>query len=650
MFGFPSSEKFKNKKIKIRFEEDIEPQEIFLDSLAKKKEKESGLSEKKFEVPLSNKILKGFLIFVIFLIMALFLKTFQLQVLENKKFSALAQENKFIIHSLRAARGVIYDSSGEQLVFNKPSFDLVLDKKKLPKPGSERAEVLNKISEIIKEDFKNLEKKIEEGNDVVLISENLDNLTLILLETKIAELSGFRIERNAVRDYTEGLSFAHIIGYTGKVNAQELKENPEIYSNFDYVGRYGLEGSYEEILRKNPGKLRIERDALGNQISKEIISLPESGKSLALWLDSELQKKIEEELEKTFKNIGAKKAVAVALDPKSGGVMALVSLPSFDNNLFSKGADPEALQKLLTDPQEPLFNRAISGLYLTGSTIKPLVAAAALEEKIIPSSKKINCQGKIIIPNRYNPENVTEKEDWRVHGWTDMRKAIAESCNVYFYTIGGGYENQEGLGPSRIKKYLELFGWGSKTEIDLSAEAKGFIPSPQWKKEFKEENWWDGDTYNLSIGQGYISVTPLEVVTAFAAIANGGTLYKPKIVKEILDSERNVVEEINSEIVRKNFISPENLQIVREGMRKAVTGEGAPYASSVLLNSLVVAAAAKTGTAQTPLPNYYHNWITVFAPYDDPQIVLTIMVENVKDIQAVVLPIAKEVLNWYFTR
>jgi len=644
MFGFHLLKKIKNKK-------DIEPQEVFLDSLARKREAELGISERKFEVPLSKKILKGFLVFVIVLLFILFAKTFQFQVLENKKFSALANENKFIIHSIRASRGVIYDSKGEQIVFNKPSFDLILDKKGLPSSDFEKIKILKDVSEIIKENLEDLEKKINEEQDQeVLISKNLDHQALILLETKITELSGFRIEQNSIRYYAEGPSFAHLIGYTGKIGVKELEKNPGIYSVFDYVGIDGLEKSYEEILRKNPGKTRIERDVYGNLLSKEIISLPESGKSLVLWLDSELEKKVEEELKKILKNIRAEKAIGIALNPKTGGVIALVSIPSYDNNLFSKGSDQEALSDLLTDPQEPLFNLAVSGLYPTGSTIKPLIASAALEEEIISPIKKINCQGGITIPNKYNPEISTIKQDWRIHGWTDMRKAIAESCNVYFYTIGGGYKDQEGLGPSRIKKYLELFGWGNKTEIDLSGEVKGLIPSPEWKKEIKKEPWWDGDTYNLSIGQGDIKVTALQVANAFAAIANGGTLYKPKIVKEIVDSEKNLIEEIKPEILREGFVDPENLEIVREGMRRAVTGESSPYASSVILNSLPVSAAAKTGTAQISNPNYFHNWVTVFAPYDDPQIVLTIVIENVKGLQSAALPVAKEVLEWYFSK
>ena len=631
MFEFPSLIKFKNRKIKRKSQKEIELQEIFLDQLAQKKEAEGGIPDRKLEVPLSKKILEGILLFFIIFLFVLFAKTFQFQILENKKYSVLANENKFIFYSIKASRGVIYDSQGEQLVFNEPSFDLVLDKNKLPEDESERIRVLEEVSEIINQDYHEFENKD-------LIVKKLDHQTLVLLETKIAQFPGFQIEQNSIRYYKDGSSFAHLIGYTGKESDEE------------YVGRDGLEKSYEEILRKNPGKTRIERDVFGNLLSKEIISLPESGKSLVLWLDSELEKKIEQTLNNVLQNTGAEKAVGVALNPRTGGVLALVSIPNYDNNLFSKGADQEVLKNLLTNPQEPLFNRAISGLYSTGSTIKPLIASAVLEEEIISFSKKINCQGKIIIPHRYEPEVSTEKQDWRVHGLTDMRKAIAESCNVYFYTVGTGYKDQEGLGPSRIKKYLELFGWGKKTGIDLPAESGGLIPYPDWKKEVKKENWWDGDTYNLSIGQGDIKVTPLQVAFAFVAIANKGTLYKPKVVKQIVDSEKNLIEEIKPEVLRENFINSQNLEIVRQGMRMAVTGEESPYASATLLNSLPVSAAAKTGTAETSRSDYYHNWITVFAPYDDPEIVLIIMIEDIKGLQSAVLPAAKEVLNWYFTR
>ncbi|MDO8436141.1 MAG: penicillin-binding transpeptidase domain-containing protein, partial [bacterium] len=267
------------------------------------------------------------------------------------------------------------------------------------------------------------------------------------------------------------------------------------------------------------------------------------------------------------------------------------------------------------------------------------MASAALEEKIISPEKQIYSPGYIEVPNRYDPEIVYKFLDQAPPNWYDIRKAIAFSSNVFFYTIGGGYKDQKGLGPTRIKRYLELFGWGQDTNIDLPGEASGFLPSPEWKQEVKKEGWWDGDTYNMSIGQGNILATPLQLALAISSVANGGKLLEPKVVKEVLG-----VGKIESEVIRESFIKPENLQVVREGMRQAVT-----LGSAAILNSLPVRAAAKTGTAQTSRTDYYHNWVTVFAPYDDPQIVLTILIENVRGIHAAALPVAKEVLNWYFS-
>ena len=635
---------------------EIEPHEVLLDKLAKKKEEELGISQKKFETPLFKRVFQGFFYFSILLLFLLFLRTFQFQVIEGKELSILAFENRYIFHKIQAQRGVIYDRNLKQLVFNRPSFDFVCEKNNLPQEGYERKRVLNEVSQILKIKPESLEKIIREAaeseNFTFPVFQNLDNMTLLILETRIGELPGFEISENSIREYKEGETFSHLIGYMGKIKTEELRGESEFYSIFDYVGRDGVENSYEKVLRKNPGKIKIERDAKGNIISKEIVSLPESGKSLVLYLDSDLQKKIKEVLEKKVKEVGAKGAAAVALDPKTGGVLAQVSLPGFDNNIFSKGNQKE-IQELLDPKNDSLFNRAVKGKYLTGSTIKPLIASAALEEKIISPEKKINAQGKISVQDQWNPEKVWEYNDWAVHGWTDMRKAIAQSVNVYFYTIGGGYGDQKGLGPTKIKEYLEKFGWNQKTGIDLPGEVEGFIPDPSWKKSYFERKedqvWVDGDTYNLSIGQGFLQITPLEVAVSFVPIANGGKLLKPQVVQKIVDEGKNTVKEFGPVILKESFIDPENLKVVREGMRQAVTGENSPKASATLLNSLPVSAAAKTGTAELG-GDYYHNWITVFAPYDDPKIVLTIVIEKVKGVKVATLPIAKEVLEWYFTK
>ncbi len=622
MFGFRSR--------RYRKTQDIEPQEIFLDKLAQKREEEFGMSERKIEVPLSKKIIKGSFFFIIFIIIILFSVTFYINVFGKKKYTALSDDNKFIMYSIKADRGVIYDSKGNQIVSNKPSFDLLLNKKELPEES-----VLREVSEILGYNYDEFRKEIDRLEGTILISENIDHETLILMESK--KFPGFYIENNSVRYYEDGSVYSDIIGYMGMGEKEE------------YVGKDGIEKVYEDVLKKNPGKIKVERDVRGNILSKELVSYPEPGKSLVLWLDAGLQKKVQEALLAILEKTGAKKAVGVALNPKTGGVLALVSIPTYDNNLFTKGADQEALNELLIDKQEPLFNRAISGLYPTGSTIKPLIASAALQEEIISYKKDIMCKGEIAVPHKYDPDITYYHKDWSTHGATDMRKAIAESCNVYFYTIGGGYKDQEGLGPTRIKKYVELFGWGNKTGVDIPGEADGFIPYPSWKEEEKGEPWFDGDTYNLSIGQGDIGVTPLQVAVAYSAIANNGTLYSPKIVKEIVDDNKNVLEEISPEIIRKDFIDPDYLDIVRQGMRWAVTGENSPQASSITLNSLPVDVVSKTGTAQTAITNVYHNWAGVFAPYEDPEIVLVVMIESVKDLQAAALPAAKDILQYYFT-
>jgi len=386
--------------------------------------------------------------------------------------------------------------------------------------------------------------------------------------------------------------------------------------------------------------MQVTRDVYGNPVAQKIISQPASGQSLVLHLDSGLQNKLNQALERTMSNIGAETGAAIALNPQTGGVLALTSFPNFDNNLFSQGMSEEQWQVIDKDTNNPLFNRVISGEYPTGSTIKPLIASAGLQENLISPEKNILCQGLIEVEHRYDPEIIYKFHDHAIHGWTDLRKAIAQSCNVYFYRLGGGYEDQDGLGPTRIKKYLQLFGWGETTQVDLSGEAEGLIPDPVWKKDVIGEAWWDGNTYYLSIGQEYLLATPIQVAASFAAIANGGTLYQPQIVQKILAGE-----EIQPKIIRKDFIAPENLQVIREGMREAVT-----YGSSVLLSSLPVKAAAKTGTAQTWQEDVYHNWLTVFAPYENPEIVLTIVIENVRGMQVATLPIAQEVLTWYFSQ
>ena len=625
----------------LKFNPEIEPHEVLLDRLAKKNQEILGITEKKFEPPILEKNLIFFLIFLFFPLCFLYARTFYLQVVKEKELKSRAQKNQYLSKFVQAQRGVIYDRNFEQLVFNVPKFDLVLDKTKLPKTEKEIEKILNEISKILGLDQNVLKEKLKEPAEKIKIFENLDIQKLLVIEAKREEFYCLEIETEMKRNYLNGEVFSHVIGYLGKIDKETQQKEPEFYSISDFVGKAGLEQFYEKILRKNPGRVLIERDVRGNVLSEKVLSLPESGKNLVLWLDSKLQKKIKEEVEKKMKEIGAKGGAAVAINPNTGGILALVSLPSFDNN---------HVERYLENPQGPIFNRAVAGQYLLGSTIKPFVALAALQEKIIYEKEKIDCKGKVEIPHRYDPTKIYTFGDWTAHGITDVRKAIAESCNVFFYTIG------KNLGPKRIKKYLEEFGFGKEPEIDFPSVslAKGFLPDPEWKKEKLGQNWWDGDTLNFSIGQGYILATPLQVAKAFSAIANGGKLLKPKFVWKIVDENKNLIEEIKPEVEKENFLDERHIQIVREGMRQAVTGENAPRATAVLLRDLPVSAAAKTGTAQVPkkdCPDCYNIWISVFAPYENPEIVLVLVLEDVpRRLSGVIVPVAKEILNWYFSK
>lgn len=643
MFDFKIPKRLRGKKINTKVKQEIEFQEVLLDALSQKKE---AFFQKKFEVPLPKRVFFIFFASFLFLILFLVVKAGQLQILQHEKFATLAKQNFQRLYFERPTRGVIYDQNHNQIAFNDSSFDLVCIKQDLPHIQEEREEILKSVAKLSGLDFSELEAKINENDkNRILVLENLEHEKLVVLGSGINNLSGFEIEENISRLYESGPTFSHILGYLGRINEQELK-NFSNYSSLDYLGKSGLEKQYEKTLRGQMGELVVERDVLFSEISRERKTKAEPGNSLVLWLDSDLQKKTTQALQDSIDRVGSGAGIAIIMDIRNGAVLSSVSLPSFDNNLFFQKLSEEEWQEIIGDPFNPFWNRCVSGAYPTGSTIKPLIAVAALEEGIVWPKQDFLCEGEIEVPNPWYPEEPWFFHDWTTHGWVDMRKAIAESCNVYFYTIGGGYGNFKGLGAERIKKYLQLFGWGEKTGIDLPEERQGLIPSKEWKEEHfdgTEEIWLPGDTYNLSIGQGYVSVSPIQVVNSFAALANGGKLFKPQIVKEIIDENKNIVQSFEPEIIKQDFIDEASLRVVKEGMREAVL-----YGSSVTLNNLSVKAAAKTGTAQTARPGYYHNWVTVFAPYDDPEIVLTVMIEHVEEEQVAALPVAKEILGWYF--
>jgi len=546
-------------------------------------------------------------------------------------------------------RGIIYDSNFKKLVSNSPAFDLVCDKQHFSISSNEVENEIKDIALIVEKDPNELKGKIETSvSPKVLVAENISHENLLVLETRINDFTGCRLQQNTERNYLYGPIFSQILGYTGRINKDEYSSSSG-YAINDYMGKSGLEKYYETYLRGKPGQIKEIKTALGIAGGSEIISEAEPGYNLVLNINAGLQERIYNALGKSLENVGAKKGAAVAMDPRTGAVLALVSYPSYDDNLFSGGISQEDFDKIQNDPNQPFFNRATQGQYPTGSTIKPFEAAAALQEKIISPDKQINDIGYILVPNQYDPSIVYKYGGVAPHGWVDMKKALAVSSNIYFYTVGGGYEDQKGLGPTKIKQYLSLFGWNEKTGIDLPGEFSGFIPDPEWKKKTKNASWTDGDTYNLSIGQSDLQTTPLQVASAYCAIANGGTLYKPQIVNKIVSGHTDspqLVKQFSPEIIRSNFIDSENLEIVRQGMRDGVTE---PYGLSTYLNSLPVSVAAKTGTAEIGYKDRFNVWSAVFAPYENPEIVLVITVENVNGLGAVTFPVAHDVIKWYFS-
>ncbi len=615
----------------------IETHEVFLDSLAHIKEEEFGLSEKRFEVAIKTKVIGAIFGLFFLLAMILFLKTAYLQVFKGDAMRQIVKNNKGSISLVRAERGIIYDSNLQKLAVNSPAYDLIC------RPAGRQAtsnfsngifqKEVGLLSESLHKTSAEIESAFRDSTEpVVLLAENISQEPLLILEARIEELPDCQIEKNTTRNYVMGQAFSHVLGYTSQK-----------------IGKTGLENYYEEELRGTPGQTEIIKTASGVQKSNTIISEPQAGGNLVLNINADLQKAVYNSLEKSIKNVGSKKGAAVALDPRTGAVLAMVSYPSYDDNIFSQGISQSAYQKLVNDPYQPFFNRVAGAKYPSGSTIKPFLASGALQENIISPTKLINDPGYILVQSQNDPTVTYKFSGVAPHGLVDMRKAIAVSSNIYFFTIGGGYGDQKGLGPAGIKKYLDMYGFEQKTGVDLPGEFKGFVPSPTWKKEVKKEQWWDGDTYNLSIGQSDLQVTPLQVAVAYSAIANGGTLYKPQIVKKVVSSvdANSIMRQFEPEVLGQLSIDPANLDVVRLGMRDAVHQE---YGGSLMLNNLGVDVAGKTGTVETGRAGVYNTWSSSFAPFDNPEIVFVATIEGVQGLRSATLPVAHDVLDYYFNK
>ena len=598
---------------------------------------------RKIEEPVGTENLKRFFYTIVLVVAAITARTAYLQITKGSYYASKAENNRINNVIVKAPRGMIVDRRGKPLVENVASFDLVVIPARLPEGEQERNTILRHCSELVSKERPETEKILQPGvfdlNSFkpYLIKENLTHAEAVSIEVHKNECPGFEMEKTAVRQYPDPLVFAHLMGYTGKVREDDLKSNQD-YLMTDNVGRAGVEEIYEKDLKGIHGSVQVEVDSGGHVLRELQKTPPQSGRRLVLGVDKDLQAKLYESLVRSLATHESRKGSAIAIDPRDGSILALVNVPGFDNNLFSGGIKKDDYQKLNEDPDKPLLNRAISGTYPPGSTIKPLIAAAALEEGVVGSDTAVNCPGALSVGGwRFG--------DWKTHGaGIDLNHAIAESCNVYFYTVGGGYGDIGGLGMDRMKKYEELFGFNSLTGIDLAGEKKGFVPSEQWKAEARGESWYIGDTYHAAIGQGDISTTPMQIAAYIGAIANGGTLYRPHVAAKLTDEMNgDTVRTIGASVNRTNFVSRDNIEAVRRAMRETVID-----GSARSLNDLGVDACGKTGTAQVGGTDKTHAWFAGFAPFDNPEIAIVVLVEEGGEGSAAAVPVAKDALEYYF--
>lgn len=563
-----------------------------------------------------------------------------LQVVHGATYRALADANRTRTIVLPSARGVITDRNGVELAVNTPSFTLVGRKPRyeakalateLPAKRAEREKLLTDAATVVDGDplaFMLAYDAAAAGEHFALMVDVSYENALIFAAGNDA-FRGIDLVLGSERSYiTESIpTLSHVLGYTGIINAEEYEELRGMgYQRYDRLGKQGIEQYYENALRGTFGKEIVEVNSMGRYLRTISKEDPVDGDPLVLTIDARLQEYIELVFEARLANQPVTKVAVVAMDPQNGDVLALTSWPAYDANLFAQGIDSATYQALLNDEDHPLFPRATAGEYPSGSTIKPVYAAAALTEEVVTPETSFLSVGGLQIGNRFFP-------DWRGggHGVTNVYHAIADSVNTYFYYIGGGYETFQGLGIEKLMTWAATFGYGTASGLDVPGEGEGFLPSKEWKEAMKGEPWYIGDTYNVSIGQGDFLATPVQVARATAVFANGGNLVTPHLALGTPVSSTRVIEE-------------DVAQIVKDAMRRTVT-----QGTATSMQSVGVEVAGKTGTAQWSNSAPPHSWFTGFAPYDAPSIVLTVIAEDGGDVSLAV-PIAREILTWYFTQ
>lgn len=571
-----------------------------------------------------------------FLLSGLLMRAAWMQFGQGSVWLSRAEANRFRVDALPARRGIIRDRNGVTLAENMPTFAVRMRESDLPREAGEHTRAVASVARTLglttEDVLANLYATGTEPDDWVDVARDVAYDRAVALEIKLPELSGVSLVTSAKRSYpasAETPSLSHILGYVGSVSPVEYASRRELgYRRNDEIGKTGVELANETEIRGVAGERRIEVDAVGRPRAMVGDRAPVDGKDVTLTLDLDLQRAAEAALVRGLEQARVKRGSLVVMDANDGSILALVSWPAYDDNVFAGRVSSTVYRALAEDESHPLFPRAWAGQFPSGSVIKPLIATAALAEGVITPKTTVHSTGGITVGPWFFP-------DWAAggHGLTNVRKAIAMSVNTFFYYIGGGYNNFIGLGVDRLTKWMRAFGLGSETGLDLPGEAAGHVPSQQWKQETKGERWYIGDTYNLSIGQGDLLVTPLQMARVTAAIANGGSLVAP-----------HVAASSSAAAAASKVSAPASaFATVRQGMRETVTS-----GSGRRLNSLPFPVAGKTGTAQWRADKPTHAWFTGYAPANDPQVVITVLLEEGGEGSTYAVPVAGEVLNaWW---
>ena len=615
---------------------------------------------------LSGKRINFFIFFALAVFAILLGRATQLQVVQGAYYKNLSEDNRLKIEPLRADRGLLFDRFQKPLVRNVPNYIVAITPQALPNNETERNDLLTDlysryfihyIEESLQDFINNIEKLIDDPikrDKEIQIASQLKQDHAVMLQIEARTIDGLNILNLARREYlndgppSKGAddttiyppvkSLSHILGYLTSLQDNEYDElRRQGYLYNDLIGRTGLEAFYEQDLRGKFGAKQKEVNALGNLKRTLNQQGAEDGLNITTTIDLEFQREVERILQYYLDEEEKSRGSVVVIHPSSGEVLSLVSLPAYDNNDFSLGIDADSYNQLLEDPNNPLFNRSISGEYPSGSTFKPIVAAAALEEQIVSPRTEFLSTGGIRISRWFFP-------DWRAggHGSVNVYGALADSVNTYFYIIGGGQGDFVGLGVSRISDYARRFGLDRPLGIDIAGEAAGFLPSKEWKESVKGERWYIGDTYHLAIGQGDLLVTPLQMAMVVASIANGGTLYEPHFIKAYLNENLDVINEVEPKINNEQVVSASTINIIQDGLRGVVTSGSGRRLSTLPLN-----AAGKTGTAQWHSQRDPHAWFIGYAPIENPAIAFSILVEEGEEGSKIGISIARDILQWW---